>query len=273
MVSVFGDRPSTIGPRGPAGPPGSAFNLMKWCPGHALKMFRETESSLFYFDTEDDGITKDKALKNRAVPVKNATLIKPFRPGTIKKNEKTGKYYIEMKYSTYKINLNLGEGFGNNIIFIFSLKSLDHHPGEHFIFSNHAKTRAASLYNEDAKKAILEIHGTDYHHQIPHKPGGWVTLLIQYCSSKTGTDVRYIFNGTPGEFYAGANMQQTDGNLYIGAHPEEGELGSWTTDMGSFETYYIDSPDFLPLEMCKILLSDITGRITSSENTRGYCII
>ena len=90
MVSVFGDRPSAIGPRGPAGPPGSAFNLMKWCPGHALKMFRETESSLFYFDTEDDGITKDKGLRNRVVSGKNADLIKPYHPGTIKKMNKQG---------------------------------------------------------------------------------------------------------------------------------------------------------------------------------------
>ena len=177
-----------------------------------------------------------------------------------------------MKYSIYKINLQLGTGYGSNIIFILSFKSLDHHAGEHFIFSNRAKTRAVSIYNEESRKAILEIHGTDYHHQIPHRPGGWITLLIQYCSSKTGTDVRYIFNKTPGEFYAGANIQEPDNVLYIGAHPEEKAPAYWTTDMGSFETYYIDSPDFLPLEMCKILLDDISNRVTSSDNTRGYRI-
>ena len=43
--------------RGPLGPPGKdALNLFVWCQESLLKIFRETESYTYFFNTAGDGI-------------------------------------------------------------------------------------------------------------------------------------------------------------------------------------------------------------------------
>ena len=73
------------GKRGPPGPRGKdAVELHTWCPDAVLRMFRETEQCTYYFNTAEDGISKDEgqfALKDQ-FGKRNAICMQNFRKPT-----------------------------------------------------------------------------------------------------------------------------------------------------------------------------------------------
>ena len=102
MTNHFG------GLRGNRGPPGQkgadGFSLHQWFPAATLKMFRESESCNFYFNSETDGIVKKDekgiGLLNRTGG-NNALLIRGNFPRFIRL--KTSRYAVELKASLFEI--------------------------------------------------------------------------------------------------------------------------------------------------------------------------
>ena len=88
------------GKRGPPGPRGKdAVELHTWCPDAVLRMFRETEQCTYYFNTAEDGISKDEgqfALKDR-FGKRNAICMQNFRKPT--KVSKVYGYIFTISFS------------------------------------------------------------------------------------------------------------------------------------------------------------------------------
>lgn len=264
MINVFGDN-RLIGPRGEKGR--DSFNLIRWAPDSVRRMYRESETVNFYFNTATDGVIfedgKPVALKNRGKGG-NAKLVENF-PKIVQIEHRN--FMIELDNSLLKINPILTGTISPSIsIFALSFKTLCITEQPRFLFANENLTRAISLKErktKDGYEGILTIHSSKAKKEIAYDRELWNVILIQFSCVNHVVDCRYIFNQEMGSLDSGYQDKKIDHSLYVGGHPDKLRAHD---AIGSLEMYYasIDEDDteyILSEEMGKCLLEDILDRV------------
>ena len=259
MINVFGDNRS-IGQRGPPGE--DAFDLIQWAPRAARRLFQEAEMITIYFDTAEDGITKDEShkpngLKNRGRGP-NAALVQNFPLIHKIQTSVDGYFMMELRDSLFKIKpVRTGTTSPAVVIFVFSCKALEKSEKPRFLFSNENITRAVSV-EERGDEGVLKIYSSTETKEIKFDYEEWSSLLLQYSCLNDIVHCHYILNDTSGSLDPGEQDRKPDDALYIGGHPKKkGACHS----MASFEMYYSQSDKLLPRKMCECLLQGVMNRV------------
>ena len=253
------------GKRGPPGPRGKdAVELHTWCPDAVLRMFRETEQCTYYFNTAEDGISKDEgqfALKDR-FGKRNAICMQNFR-----KPVKISKVYgIPLMDSLYKISdIQTATAGGSICFFAFTFKVSSKLTSEsNHIFTNETGTRGVTI----SKKA-LNILGTDPL-ELEYNYRNWNTMIIQYSNITEDSDGKcfFVLNGKRGSFLPHKNIKVEAKEVYIGGN-STGKSNA-NVVLLNFEVYWkpIDSLMSLPLPSAYLVPNEIIQLVKDDMEDR-----
>ena len=263
MVDKFGGY--RRGRPGPPGPPGkNALDFQSWLPRATVKMFRESEDCVYFFDTATDGIVeqggeyalKDRYGKNHAVCVKNYQ--KPVKLG------KLGIYGLPLKRDTkFKVPNITNQGLAEPSIFVvaFSFKVLSKLDDKsYYIFSNKSGSRAVSINDKQ-----LDIWGTTASPELEYKKEGYNTMLLQYSRiTDAGKDkCFFILNGQVGSFDPKVTVEE-ESDFYIGGGPKQPTAPVMLTSFEIYSRGFVPVDDYLlPKQIYTSLMDYLEARVVS----------
>ena len=255
------------GRRGPPGPKGKdAIELHTWCPDAVLRMFRESESCTFYFNTAEDGILKnekgimalkDRFGKNNAICLKK--ILKPI---------KVGRFYgIPLKDTLYKISDIQTATVPPSICYIaFAFRVTSQLSNENdYIFTNETGTRGVTISEKSLN--FLGTDPLDLHYNYK----GWNTLVVQYSNITDNNDGKcfFVLNGRQGFFLPHKNIEAIAKEVYIGGNFKGKNHASVL--LVNFDLYWkifdepLTSSYLVPQEITQLINADMLDRLEKEK--------